>query len=114
MRNASFGGFGEPSNMDNQQAETFEEYSIENRGGSQGDVLFGTRSGHLGYRWVLQVEEFEGTDILNVLGGLRFACSTLQDPPSKKLRVGHPLRPCVNSWHGKLSTSDPHFMAFRE
>jgi hypothetical protein len=39
MRNASFGGFGEPSNMDNQQAETFEEYSIENRGGSQGDVL---------------------------------------------------------------------------
>jgi hypothetical protein len=42
MRNASFGGFGEPSNMDNQQAETFEEYSIENQGGSQGDVLFGT------------------------------------------------------------------------
>jgi hypothetical protein len=33
--------------MDNQQAETFEEYSIENRGSSQGDVLFGTRSGHI-------------------------------------------------------------------
>jgi hypothetical protein len=26
----------------------------------------------------------------NVLRGLHFACSTLEDPPSKKLRVGHP------------------------
>src|SRR6202045_2337625 len=34
MRNASFGGFGEPSNMDNQQAETLEKYSTENRGAS--------------------------------------------------------------------------------
>jgi hypothetical protein len=84
--------------------------------------LFGT----LGYRWVLQVEEFEGTDILNVLGGLRFACSTLQDPPSINPRVGHPpwlnsfcyaLTAAIRSGHrarGKLSTSDPHFMAFRE
>jgi hypothetical protein len=48
MRNASFGGFGEPSNMDNQQAETFEEYSIENRGGSQWHVRFCICSGHLG------------------------------------------------------------------
>src|ERR1700693_5805842 len=34
----SFGGFGEPSNMDNQQAETLEKYSTENPGSSHCDV----------------------------------------------------------------------------
>ena len=48
MRDASFGGFGEPSNMDNQQAETLEKYSTENRSGSQCDVRFGYLFGHLG------------------------------------------------------------------
>jgi hypothetical protein len=31
--------------MDNQPAETFEQYSIENPGGIQSDVRFGTCSG---------------------------------------------------------------------
>src|ERR1700680_720763 len=38
-------GLVSPSNMDNQQAETFEKYSTENRGFGQGDVRFGTCSG---------------------------------------------------------------------
>src|ERR1700704_650857 len=42
MRNASFGGFGEPSNMDNQPAETLEKYSTENPGASHCDVCSGT------------------------------------------------------------------------
>jgi hypothetical protein len=33
------------NNMDNQQAETFEEYNTENRYARQGDVRFGTGSG---------------------------------------------------------------------
>jgi hypothetical protein len=33
------------NNMDNQQAETFEEYSTENRYARQRDVRFGIRSG---------------------------------------------------------------------
>jgi hypothetical protein len=76
MRNASFGGFGEPSNMDNQQAETFEEYSIENRGGQPEGCFVQV------YVRILGIKA-----ILNVLGGLDVACSTLQDLPSKKLKV---------------------------
>ena len=67
--------------MDDQPAETLEKYSTENRGGSQWDVPFWYLVGDLGIDVL--------TDMLNVLRGLHFAYSTLQDPPSKKLKVGH-------------------------